>query len=70
MHHQIYQMCHIMRKPVFGASDQVRHKPGCTAEGGWRLEILNLGRRGIVLSGANNGPDQLHIYRAVDLRLR
>ena len=40
-----------MRKPVFGVSDQVPHKPGCTAtEDGWRLEILYLGRREIVLS--------------------
>ena len=32
-------------------SDQVRHKPGCTAtEDGKRLEISDLGRRGIVLS--------------------
>ena len=23
----------VLRKPVFGASDQVRHKPGCTATG-------------------------------------
>ena len=36
-----------MRKSVFGVSDQVRHKPGCTAaEDGWRLEILDLGSGG------------------------
>ena len=30
----------VVRKPVFGVFDQVRHKPGCTAtEDGWRLEI-------------------------------
>ena len=23
----------VVRKPVFGVSDQVRHKPGCTATG-------------------------------------
>ena len=41
----------VVRKPVFGVSDQVRHKPGCTAtEDGWRLEISDLGSRGIVLS--------------------
>ena len=35
-----------MRKPVFGVSDQVRHKPGCTAiEDGLRLEISNLENR-------------------------
>ena len=34
-----------MRKPVFGVSDQVRHKPGCTTtEDGWRLEILDFNR--------------------------
>ena len=32
-----------MRKPVFRVSDQVRHKPGCTAtEDALRLEILDL----------------------------
>ena len=41
----------VVRKPVFGVSDQVPHKPGCTVtEDGWRLEILDLGSRGIVLS--------------------
>ena len=44
-------MSRVMRKPVFGVSDQVQHKPGCTVtEDGWRLEILDLGSRGIVLS--------------------
>ena len=34
-----------MRKQVFGVSDQVLHKPGCTAtEDGCRLEISYLGR--------------------------
>ena len=41
----------VVRKPVFVVSDQVRHKPGCTAtEDGQRLEISNLVSRGIVLS--------------------
>ena len=41
----------ILRKPVFGVSDQIRHKPDCTAaEDSQRLEILDLGSRGIVLS--------------------
>ena len=32
-------------------SDQVQHKPVCTVtEDGWRLEILDLESRGIVLS--------------------
>ena len=40
-----------MRKPVFGISDQVQHKLGCTAiEDDERLEILDLRRRGIALS--------------------
>ena len=61
-----------MRKQVFGASDQVRHKPGCTTtEDGWRLEILDLGSRGIVLSVyiKDKGADQLCSYSAADLRL-
>ena len=45
------QLSLVVRKPVFGVSDQVRHKPGCTAtEDGMRLEISDLGSRGIVLS--------------------
>ena len=38
-----------MRKPVFGVLDQVRHKPVCAVkEDSWKLEILDLSRRGIV----------------------
>ena len=34
----------VVRKPVFGVSGQVRHKPGCTTtEDGYGLEISNLG---------------------------
>ena len=41
----------VVRKPVFGVSNQVRHKPGCTAtEAGWRLETSDLGSRWAVLS--------------------
>ena len=41
----------VVRKPVFGISDLVRHKPGCTAtEDCKRLEISDLGSRGIILS--------------------
>ena len=41
----------VVRKPVFGGSDQVRHKPGCAiTENAKRLEISDLGGRGIVLS--------------------
>ena len=40
-----------MRKPVFRISDQIPSKPGCTStEDGWRLEILYLGRREIVIA--------------------
>ena len=38
-----YQMSLVLRKPVFGVSDQVPHKPGCTVtEDGQRLEISDL----------------------------
>ena len=40
------QMSLVVRKPVFGVSDQVPHEPGCTAtECGWKLEISDLGSR-------------------------
>ena len=59
-----------MRKPVFGVSDQVRHKPGCAVpEDGYRLEISDLASRGIVLCSKNKGADQLRGYREADLRL-
>ena len=58
----------VPRKPIFGASDQVRHKPGCTAsEDGWRLEISYLGRRGIVLS-AQQKQRRRSAYREAYLR--
>ena len=45
------KMSLVVRKPVFGVFDQVRHKPGCTTtEDGLRLEISDLDSRGIVLS--------------------
>ena len=40
-----------MRKPVIGGSDQVRRKVGFIAtEDCYRLEMSDLGRRGIVIS--------------------
>ena len=40
----------VVRKSGFRVSNQVRHKPGCTAtDDGLRLAILDLGSRGIVL---------------------
>ena len=61
------------RKSVFGVSDPVRHKPGCTVtEAGQRLEILNLEGKGIVkryLCSENKGAGHLCGYRIADLRL-
>ena len=64
--HNEAHMSRVMRKPVSGVSDQVRHKPGCTAtETRSRLEILDLGRRRIVLSmKRKTGVDQLCGHRA------
>ena len=62
-----------MRKPVFGVSDQVRHKPECTInEDGEMLEISNLG---IEVEGLcypcseNKGADQLRGNCEADLCL-
>ena len=45
----VNEPCH--EKTNVLVSDLVRHNPGCAAtEDGERLEILNLGSRGIVLS--------------------
>ena len=42
----------LMRKPVFGVSDQVPHKPGCTStQDSYRLEISYLGSREIYHCG-------------------
>ena len=42
---------HFARKPVFGVSDQVRHKPGCAAtEDSWRHALLDLEKIWTVLS--------------------
>ena len=44
-------MSRVVRKPVLGVSDQIRHKPGCTAsEDSYDFETSDLGSRGIVLS--------------------
>ena len=43
--HNYYMSC-VVCKPVFRVSDQVRHKPGCTATGnGYMLEISDLESR-------------------------
>ena len=63
-----------VRKPVFGVSNQVRHKPACAPieDGLMKLEILDLGRRGTLLyypCSENKGADQLSSYCKADLRL-
>ena len=60
-----------MRKSVFGVSDQVPHKQGCTAtEDSETLEISYLGVEGLYyLCSENKGADQLRGYREADLRL-
>ena len=68
----ILSFCHVasdlscvMRKPVFGISNKVRHKLGCTAmftEDGLEVKISNSESRGIVLiinEAINKGADQL-----------
>ena len=62
----------VVRKPVFGVFDQVRHKLGLTAtEDGQRLEISDM----VVVEGLyypyseNKGADQLRGYREADLCL-
>ena len=57
-----------MRKLVFGVSDQVRHKPGCTStkmDRGLESSDLESGR--IKLYIANKGTDQLRGYHAANL---
>ena len=42
-------MSHAARKPVFQVSNQVRHEQSCMAtEDGYRLEVSDLGSKGIV----------------------
>ena len=55
----------VVRKPVFGVSDQVRHEPGCTTtEDGKRLEISDLGSRGLYYpSSENKGADREAVLR-------
>ena len=56
----------VVRKPVFGVSDLVRHRPVCTTtQNSWRLEISDLGSR----YSEDKGADQLCGYREADLRL-
>ena len=44
-------MSHVMRKPIYRVSDQVRRKPACAAtEARQWLEISDMETRGIILS--------------------
>ena len=52
-----------MRKPVFGDPDQGRLKGCSTTQDGYRLEISNIGSRGVVLyiCSENKGAEQLWV---------
>ena len=60
----------VVRKPVFGVSDQARNKPGCTTtEDGLRLEISDFGSKGILLkldSGQLAVNNPLFIYNCTN----
>ena len=58
-------------KTCLRVSDQVRHKPVCTAtEDGQRLEISDVGSKGLYYPySKNKGADQLRGNREADLRL-
>ena len=63
-------MSGIVRKPVFGVSDQVRHKQSCTdleMAKGYRLRIYGEGL--CYQSGENKDADRLCGYCAADQRL-
>ena len=70
---KVYYLSHVTGKSVFRFSNQILHHSSCTAtEDGWRLEIYDLGSRGIVhvyyLCSENKGTDLLHCYHADRLR--
>ena len=60
-----------MRKPVFGVSDQIPHKPGCTKHKmarGLKFRIQEV--EGLCYQcSESKGADQLRSYREADLRL-
>ena len=65
-------MSRVVRKPVFGVSDQVRHKSGCTAQKiarGLKFRIKEVEGLYYPCSKKNKGADQLRGYRKADLRL-
>ena len=59
-----------MRKSVFGVSDQVGHKPGCTQKmaRGLKFRIKEVEELYYPFS-ENKGADQFRGYREADLRL-
>ena len=63
--HSILHLSLVLRKPVFGVSDQVSHKPVCTVtEDGEMLEISDLGIEGLYYPCTENkGAYQLRGYR-------
>ena len=64
-------MSPVLRKPVFGVSDQVRHKPAVHPQKMARgLEFRILEVEGLYYPcSENKGADQLRGYREADLRL-
>ena len=59
-----------MRTPVFGVSDQVRHKPGSTTKMARGLKFRIQKVEGLYyLFSENKGADQLRGYGEADLRL-
>ena len=66
-HQMQNNMSLVVRKPVFGISDQVRHKPQKMARG-LKFRIKEV--EGLCYPcGENKGADQLRGYREADLRL-
>ena len=63
--YNVIKMSRVARKPVFGVSNKVLHKPRCTAtEVDLSLDILDLERRGLYYLCSENKS-----YRSTDLPL-
>ena len=66
------QLSRVVRKPVFRSSDQVWHKPGCTASQkmarGLKFRIKKVDGL-YYLCSENNVADHLQDYKTADLRL-